>query len=37
MSGENAKKPKTLSVPIEREVIKIHKDGDESVVTILCK
>ena len=37
MSGENAKKHKTLSVPIEKEAIKIHKDGDESVVTIFCK
>ena len=31
--GENAEKYKTFSVPIEKEVIKIDKDGNESVVT----
>ena len=32
--GENAEKYKTFSVPIEKEVKNIHKDGKESVVTI---
>ena len=32
--GENTKNYKTFSVPIEREVIKIDKVCDESVVTI---
>ena len=32
--GENAEKCKTFSVPIEKEVTKIDKDGNESVVTI---
>ena len=32
--GENTEKYKTFSVPIEKEVTKIDKDGNESVVTI---
>ena len=35
--GENKEKYKKFSVPIEKEVIKIDKDGDESVITIPCK
>ena len=35
--GENTEKYKTFSIPIEKEVTKINKDGHESVVTILCK
>ena len=35
--GENTEKYKTYSVPIEKEVIKIDKDGNESVVTISYK
>ena len=35
--GENTEKYKTISVPIEKEVTKIDKDGNESVVTISCK
>ena len=34
---ENTKKNKTFSVPIEKEVTKINKDGNESVVTISYK
>ena len=32
--GENTEKYKTFSIPIENEVAKIDKDGNESVVTI---
>ena len=32
--GENTKKCQTFFVPVEKEVIKIDKDGNESVVTI---
>ena len=32
--GENTEKYKTFSVPIEKKVTNIDKDGDESVVTI---
>ena len=32
--GENTKKYKSFSVPIEKEVANIDKDGNESVVTI---
>ena len=32
--GENTKKYKSFSVPIEKEVTNIDKDGNESVVTI---
>ena len=32
--GENTRKYKTFSVPIEKEVKKINKDGHESVATI---
>ena len=35
--GENTEKYKTLSVPIEKAVIEIDKDGNESVVTISYK
>ena len=35
--GDNTKKYKTFSVPIEKEVTKIDKDGNESVVTIFYK
>ena len=35
--GQNTKKKKTFSVPIEKEVTKINKDGNESVVTISYK
>ena len=35
--GENTEKYKTFSVPIEKEVTKIYKDGNESVVTISYK
>ena len=35
--GENTEKFKTFSVPIEKEVTKIDKDGNESVVTISYK
>ena len=35
--GENAEKYKTFSVPIEKEITKIDKDGNESVVTISYK
>ena len=35
--GENTEKYKTFSVPIEKEVTKIDKDGNESVVTISYK
>ena len=31
--GENAEKYKTFSVPIEKEVTKINKDGNERIVT----
>ena len=31
--GEKAEKYKTFSVPIEKEIIKIEKDDNESVVT----
>ena len=36
-AGENAGKYKTFSIPIEKEVTKIDKDGNESVVTISYK
>ena len=35
--GENAKKYKGFSIPIEKEVTKINKGGNESVVTISYK
>ena len=35
--GQNTEKYKTFSVPIEKEVTKIDKDGNESVVTISYK
>ena len=35
--GENTEKYKTFHVPIEKEVTKIDKDGNESVVTISYK
>ena len=35
--GENTEKYKTFSVPIEKEITKIDKDGNESVVTISYK
>ena len=35
--GENTEKYKTISVPIEKEITKIDKDGNESVVTISYK
>ena len=35
--GENTEKYKTFSVPIEKEVTKIDKDGNESVVTTSYK
>ena len=35
--GENTEKYKTFSVPVEKEVTKLDKDGNESVVTISYK
>ena len=35
--GENKEKYKTFSVPIKREITKIDKDGNESVVNIFYK
>ena len=35
--GKNTEKYKTFSIPIEKEVTKIDKDGNESVVTISYK
>ena len=35
--GENTKKYKKFSAPIEKEVIKVNKDGNESVVIISYK
>ena len=35
--GENTEKNKSFSVPIEKEVTNIDKDGNESVVTISYK
>ena len=35
--GENTEKYKTFSLPIEKEVIKMDKDGNEIVITISCK
>ena len=35
--GENTETYKTFSVSIEKEVIKIDKDSNGSVVTISCK
>ena len=35
--SRNTKKYKTFSVPIEKEVTKIDKDGSESIVTISYK
>ena len=32
--GEDIEKCKTFPIPIEREIIKIDEDGNESVVTI---
>ena len=37
MSRENYRKYKTFSVPIEKVITKIDKDGNESVVTISYK
>ena len=33
----NTEKYQTFSIPIEKEVIKIDKDGNESVISISCK
>ena len=35
--GENKEKYKTFSVPIKKEITKIDKDGNESVVNICYK
>ena len=35
--GENTEKYKIFSVPIEKEVTKIDKEGNENVATISCK
>ena len=35
--GENKKKYKTFSVPVKKEIIKIDKEENESVKTILSK
>ena len=35
--GENAEKCKAFSIPIEKEIIKIDKHGNESVVTTSYK
>ena len=35
--GENKEKYKTFSVPVKTEIIKIDKDGNESVKTISYK
>ena len=35
--GENSERYKTLSIPIGKEVTKIDKVGNESVLTIPCK
>ena len=35
--GENSENYKNSSFPIEKEVIKIHKDGNENVVTMFYK
>ena len=35
--GENSERYKTFSIPIEKEVTKIDKVGNESVLTIPCK
>ena len=35
--GENTEKCKNISLPMEKEVTNIDKDGNESVVTISCK
>ena len=35
--GENAEKYKIFSVPIEKEITKIDKEGNESVATISYK
>ena len=32
--GKNTEKYKTFSIPIEKEVTKVEKDGNESIVTI---
>ena len=37
MMWGNTEKYKTFSVPIEKEVTKIDKDSNESVVTASCK
>ena len=37
MFWEKQRKVQTFSVPIEKEITKIDKDGNESVVTISCK
>ena len=37
VGGGNTKKNKPFSVPIEKEVTKIDKDGKESIVTISYK
>ena len=34
MSWRKSRKYKTFSIPIEKEVTKVDKDGNESVVTI---
>ena len=33
----NTEKYQTFSIPIEKEVIKIDKDGNENVISISCK
>ena len=35
--GENTEKFKTFSVPIEKEIKKVGKDGNENIVTISYK
>ena len=35
--GENTEKPKDFSIPIEKEIIKIDKYGNEIVITTSCK
>ena len=35
--GENTEKSRTFSVPVEKEVTNIDRDGNESVVTISYK
>ena len=37
MSWENTEKYRSVFVLIEKEVMKIDKDGNESVITVSCK